>query len=351
MDRVRRGEHDLSGVPDTLAEVLTAALDPEPENRPALDELLAWLRPQTTEASTAPPARLAPAPAALTMPYAAAPRGPVARDERTLVEDDEEWEETERFADPTRVLPSENWLDDWDDEPADARTEQWDEGPEEWADPWADAEPVRPRRAPFLERVRRGLLVTGLGAFTAVAVTAAPYVTAAVLLVLVWLMRSGSLAASAAGRRRELRGRRWYDGPLLLLGTPWDAVRSIPGTLLLVLWSLGVAAAGALICYAFATSAQVTLLVSGLLLAVALWSGPGGSRVRGPVRRVVVPLSRGAGSWLLALALVAAGTGLLAWQVASTGTSWAPAQQRPFAGVDAPGAPSELGRFRDLLGR
>ena len=48
MDRVRRGEHDLSGLTGDLARVVAAALDPEPANRPELWEVLDWLRPQTT---------------------------------------------------------------------------------------------------------------------------------------------------------------------------------------------------------------------------------------------------------------------------------------------------------------
>ena len=58
MDRVRRGEHDLTGVPDSLHAVLAAALDPDPTHRPTLDALLAWLRPQTTR----PQSPAAPAP-------------------------------------------------------------------------------------------------------------------------------------------------------------------------------------------------------------------------------------------------------------------------------------------------
>ena len=44
----------------------------------------------------------------------------------------------------------------------------------------------------------------------------------------VWLLRSGSLAASAAGDRRRVRGRKWYDGAQFLVRTPWDLLRSIP---------------------------------------------------------------------------------------------------------------------------
>ena len=55
MDRVRRGEHDLSGLPDGLRGVIAAALDPDPTHRPTLDRLLAWLRPQTTRVQAVVP--------------------------------------------------------------------------------------------------------------------------------------------------------------------------------------------------------------------------------------------------------------------------------------------------------
>ena len=44
MDRVRRGEHDLSQVPEPLRAQLTEALSPDPLDRPSLHELRTWLR-------------------------------------------------------------------------------------------------------------------------------------------------------------------------------------------------------------------------------------------------------------------------------------------------------------------
>ena len=88
--------------------------------------------------------------------------------------------------------------------------------------------------------------------------------------------------------------------------TPWHLVQSIPGTVMLVLWSAGLALAAALICYAVAAGMAITLFVSGVVLALSLWWGPGGSRVRGPLARVVHPVSRSLGSWAVAMAVVAA---------------------------------------------
>ena len=39
MDRVRRGEHDLSGLPRDVAEVVEPALDPDPRRRPTFDQV------------------------------------------------------------------------------------------------------------------------------------------------------------------------------------------------------------------------------------------------------------------------------------------------------------------------
>ena len=71
---------------------------------------------------------------------------------------------------------------------------------------------------------------------------------------------------------------------------PWHLVRSIPTTFLLYVWASGFAVAAGLLCYAFSVSLELTLFISGLALVGALYLGPGGSRVRRPLARLVVPL-------------------------------------------------------------
>ena len=107
-------------------------------------------------------------------------------------------------------------------------------------------------------------------------------------------------------------------------------MRLLP-TLMLLLWSAGLAVSAALICYALATGVEATLFASGVVFAVSLWWGPGGSRVRGPVSRVVQPLSRTTGTWLAAVVTLAALTAALALHISSGGVSWAPGDERPFA--------------------
>ena len=55
-------------------------------------------------------------------------------------------------------------------------------------------------------------------------VAAYPWFGSLGLVLLTWVLRSGSLAASAAGARRRIRGRKWYDGPLAVLTAPWYLV-------------------------------------------------------------------------------------------------------------------------------
>ena len=121
----------------------------------------------------------------------------------------------------------------------------------------------------------------------------------------------------------------------MLFRAPWELLRSLPGTTMLVLWSAGLAVAAALLCYAFVAGQTITLYVCGAVFAAAVWTGPGGSRVRSPLARVVNPVSRGWKPWLattFVLLVLATGLGGLA---EAHGTSWAPARDRPLSGPSA----------------
>ncbi|GAB2460006.1 hypothetical protein GCM10027062_44540 [Nocardioides hungaricus] len=293
MDRVRRGQSDLDGLPHDLREVVAAALDPEPRNRPTLDRILAWLRPMTTrrgERPAAPPA--APPHDPYTVPLALAAQA--AADDETDV-----WPGHQAAEPHTLALTSY--------EPA----------------------PAPAPRPPFAVRLRRATLLVGVALACGAGSAAFPWLTSGLMLIVVWLLRSGSLAGSARDQRREQRGRRWYDSAQVLLAAPWHLVQSIPSTLLLWLWSLGLAVAAALVCYAIATGLELALFVCGVALAIALWSGPGGSRVRGPVSRVVDPLAADRARWVVALLLVLAVAGALGFRADLSGATWTPAGGRP----------------------
>lgn len=197
-------------------------------------------------------------------------------------------------------------------------------------------EPVPVRPVTGAERLRRSVFELAGLVGVAGAVAWAPYLAVIALALLAWLLRSGTMAAEAAGVRRQLRGLKWYDGLQTLLAAPWHAVRALPGTLLLVGWSAGLAAAAALMGYALAAAESSTLLACGFVFGLGMWWGPGSDRLRAPVRLLTRSLSVRPVPWLIAALLsLALGSGLVA-AAASYPTNWAPASARPFADVSWP---------------
>ena len=314
MDRVRRGEHDLSGIPEPLNQLLADALDPEPERRPSLAAILGWLRPQV--APTPRPPAAPPAVDKMTLPYAAAAAAasPDARATDVLLG------AQPTGVDGTRLLTEHQTV-----------LERSDAPPARPALP-PPGLPVEQGRAPLAERTRRATLLVVGALLCGGLVAAYPWLGSATLLLAVWALRSGSLAASAAGERRRVRGRKWYDGAQVLVRSPWELLRSLPGTVMLLLWSAGIAVAAALLCYAFVAGESITLFVCGAVFAAAVWTGPGGSRVRSPLARVVNPVSRRWKPWLaVTFVLLVLATGLGGFAQAR-GASWTPGQDRPLSG-------------------
>lgn len=307
MDRVRRGEHDLSGLPDDLRPLVAAALDPDPARRPTLAEIRARLAGPTTQAATRPPA-------AVEDPYTL-PLAIVAHDRAAAV--------TLRPA-PAPVpapppaggpasVPPTRWL-----------TEPYDPPPGEFP----SAEEPAPAERPLL-RARRGALLLALGLLVAVAVAAWPYLATITLLVVTWMLCAATRTATAHHGRKSLRGARWYDVLVAPLSTPWHLVAAAPGALLLGLWALGLAVAGILLCYAFGLAHATTLFVGGLCLAGGVWLGPGASQVRWPLHLVARPLARRTTPWLVALLLLLAAAGITGL-LAGGHTDWSPLSAPPL---------------------
>ncbi|MGD9960874.1 serine/threonine-protein kinase [Nocardioides sp.] len=296
MDRVRRGEHQLGGLPSGLRDLLDAALSPEPLERPSLREIrteLAGDRPAPT-AVRPMPAEEAP----LTMPYAAVAAAPAEAPTARTEPDD-----------PTRVFSTEVWSD----------------------------EPVEPDL--FVEedldtagRLRRLALTGSLLILATVSIALAPYLATAVLVTLVWVLRAGSLAGSRHQDRLMRRGRRWYDALVLPFSYPWFLVVALPGLFLLTFWALGLGLAAGLVCFAFSAPTDTTLAIAGASVVTALWWGPGGSRLRGPVRRAVLSASRRPLVWGLMTGGLLAGAAVAALVLGAQGVNWAPATEGPFAG-------------------
>lgn len=192
-------------------------------------------------------------------------------------------------------------------------------------------------RVPVGERLRRSLTLLAAGGVVTAGIVVAPYVALAVVFFGVWLLRSGSMAAASAGNRRNRRGVKWYDGIQLLLAAPWHVMAGLAGTLLLLLWSLGIGAAVALLCFAASVSMTISLAVVGGAFAIGLWWGPGSERFRSPVHRVVDPLARRGVPWLLATLLVGAVASGLGAAASAQGTTWTPDDSAPLSDVRLPG--------------
>ena len=220
MDRVRRGEHDLSGLDPVLRPAGRGGPRPRPVPAALAAELRQWL-------DRLLPSRAVREPDPSPMPHgrrdagvdhdttevvgraptrsetAGDRRGPSGRERRPRRRPrpcaprspgagPAPW--TEPRPRQTRVLP--------EDGATEAIREPGAEAPA-----WAP-----PPRAGGLERFRaapsssRGAAVVGAG------VAVAPYVTALVAVVVTWLLRSGSLTGSARRRPSPVRGAKWYDG-------------------------------------------------------------------------------------------------------------------------------------------
>ncbi|GAA2096218.1 serine/threonine-protein kinase [Nocardioides furvisabuli] len=347
MDRVRRGEHDLSGLDPQVLPLVEEALAPVARDRPSLEEVRDWLEdladPEALGEDDRPRERLAASP--VTLPYAvlahedaAAPTlvgtGVASRQPEAPASEPVHWSEEwdEQDDDTHHDLPAHGWGDDGT--VPHRQTRVLPDGTTEYVTDYGP--PVR-ERAPAGERLRRSGTLLALGGVVAGGITVAPYLALAVLFAGVWLLRSGSMAASSVGHRRSRRGIKWYDGIQLLLAAPWHVVAGVGGTLLLFLWSLGIAAAIALLCFAASLSMLTSLGTIGVFFAVGLWWGPGSERLRSPVHRVVDPLARRGVPWLLVTLLVAAGASGLGAAASAQGTSWAPDDAAPLSDVRLPG--------------
>jgi serine/threonine protein kinase len=298
MDRVRRGEHDIAGLPDDLRAVVAAALDPDPERRPTLPEIIRRLG---GDPATAPrPAPIEDDP--FTLPLALAAQADSAASTRI----------SEGLAADPGTLP---YPEDFEDDPDDLPV---------------DLEPVPTLESASLV-LRRGLSMLALGLVMGAATSAWPYATLALMLIGSWLLRTCTLTVTAHGDRRRLRGARWYDVLVAPLSAPWYLVAAVPGALLLGTWALGVGIAGVLLCYAAGLSAAFTLFIGGLCVEVGLWVGPGAAHVRWPVRVVAHAVALRTGRWAVITVVAVACAGFMGQQ-ASLDVDWSPFGRPPLVG-------------------
>lgn len=78
------------------------------------------------------------------------------------------------------------------------------------------------------------------------------------------------------------------------------------------------------------------LLALGVLTVIGLWTGPGSTRLRGPVSRLVNPVCRRPAVWFVVSLLVGALAALLGGQMTSSGVEWWPFTQLASYDVNVP---------------
>ncbi|MFP5334368.1 MAG: serine/threonine-protein kinase [Actinomycetes bacterium] len=287
MERVRRGEADLDGVPAGLLHVLRRGLDVEPARRPAPGELR-----QAVESLRG--------------------RGPAAAAAAT---------QPLRQVPPTRAVPV---------VPGPAPLAERAVAP-----PPAPVHPATTRRT--------GTLAAGLLALAALAAVA-PVMAALLGLAGTALARTVDRSQGALLRRRYERGPRRSDVAWTVLASPAQLLRaalvSLPAAVLPLLvgvaaafvtsWVLGRPAATA---GAVSPGGPVPLAVGAAAAALTGWWGPGGTSVRRGTRatlRGIAPGRRG-GQVAVAVLLVVAGAAALT-VLGGTQPDWTPLQGPPLAG-------------------
>ena len=73
------------------------------------------------------------------------------------------------------------------------------------------------------------------------------------------------------------------------------------------------------------------LLVMGLVFAIAIWWGPGSTRLRATTRTLVWRASRGGWPTWTAAAFMILCAGVLGWTLLGRGPTWSPGLQAPWA--------------------
>jgi serine/threonine protein kinase len=327
MDRVRRGEHDLSGIDQPLRQVLREALSPDPLERPSLHELRQFIADARQQVHVAAQTHVPTDAGLWTMPFVPAPTPETARTQDVPLTSSEPagpppgflgqvpvreatpyQQPTPAPAPLTRVLPPEQRRPDRPFTPLGA--------PEPRTDP---------------SHSQRLLQLLGLGLLSAATVAYAPYLGTALVAAVVLLLRTASVTRQRHGRRQLVRGRaRWYDVPKTTVSTPGYLVLALFGSLALVGASVLVALAIFSLGYLFARPVAPSLAVAGLGFATTLWWGPGSGRVREMTRGLVRRTAASEfGGWFVVV-MSALGAAVLLGLLFSGGPNWAPQVSAPW---------------------
>jgi hypothetical protein len=176
-------------------------------------------------------------------------------------------------------------------------------------------------------------MVVVLVLMVAAATRLAPYPTVALVAAAAVVARANSRSRDALWRRRTARGRTWADAPRSVIGWPWHLTATAAGSLVLLVVAGFAAATTLALAVVLGVPVPAGLAASGVVLAWAVWWGPGSGRVRQGVLPLLGSLARPAAAGVLTVALLGGATLLLWLTQGQTGTSWFPADGPPWRGV------------------
>ena len=257
MDRVRRGEHDLSGLPAELVGLMSQCLAPDPQGRPSAEEALRWLGTETVSRSAGGADGAESCGSGETRPITvAAPAAALGGASRYQPERDRAWP---------------------DDAADDAGEDQAPQTP-------------APRMAERLSRAATAL--ASAVCFLGVSV-AAPFAAAALLVAALWLAATNARIFAAAEARRQRRGPRRSDRFVASVTSPWHVLVALPPAIALGALALG---SGGLVALVLATLADVrwrwpALGAGGAVAAAVAYWGPLSGPPRSAGQRLLVRLA------------------------------------------------------------
>jgi serine/threonine protein kinase len=291
LDRVRRGQADLSGVDQRLAPLLRAALSPSAAQRPSANEVVQALDRYA-----------AGAPLTLAVPVV----GPSA---------------TRWFPGPssTQVLGTaqeQDWLGQGQSDPApESERESHRE-----SDPGGPGQPDPRIQWPSRAGTMLALLVGVLGV-----AAIWPMVAIGLVTLWSWCARFADRSITWLLLRRHERGRRRSDVLLAVVVSPWHCVLSAVAMVLAMLLP-AIVAIGSTFCVALAVAAvsggdpqpdsSLPMVVGGFLGLLMGWWGPGGASLQRGSRSLVRAVAPGKGAKGIVVAtflLIGMGLGAWAW--------------------------------------
>ncbi len=292
VDRIRRGEHDLSGVEPWLATVLDAALHPDPARRPGVPALVHALGSAEPPTVAVPPpalddtAVIAPVPAPPPLPVTPAPPP---------------------YVPPTQVQPPPL--------PVHDRRQQRPQQPPPKPSPLA-VPPPRPGGESLAPGSWRSRLAIGLGGLLLVfLIAAAPWAGGAAALLILLTGRIVWRIQRRLFERREVRGAQRNDSVVAALAAPWDVVAAaVPCLAQLLVAALGALLVGGLLDLMDVGGTRTPSIAAAVVATWLVWRGPGTVRSRHGIRAILAPLDRSRDlAWVVlgALFLLACGAVLI----------------------------------------